>query len=247
MVGADGSSSRVREFAGIEAKQGDYGQRAVVSIVSCEQGHQDTAWQRFLTTGPLAVLPLSARHACIVWSTTPERAESLTATSNLLFDQALNTMLDGKLGKLASVGERQSFPLRWLQAHEYVRDRLALVGDAAHTIHPLAGQGVNLGMYDAGVLAQVITEAMDRGRDFAQQPVLRRYERWRRGHNSLMHAAMNGIFWLFGSEMPGIRTLRNRGLSATHNLNPIKRLIMRHASGLAGDLPTLARAVRKSY
>ena len=140
----------------------------------------------------------------------------------MLFDEVLNTTLDGKLGRLVSVGERQTFPLRWLQANEYVRDRLALVGDAAHTIHPLAGQGVNLGMYDAGVLTQVITEAIERNRDFAERPVLRRYERWRRGHNSLMHAAMNGFFWLFGSEVPGMRTLRNTGLAATHNLPPIQ-------------------------
>ena len=246
-VGADGARSRVRELAGIEAKSGDYGQRAVVSIVDCKQGHRDTAWQRFLATGPLAVLPLSASHACIVWSTNPEHAESLATMSDDHFDRALNTALEARLGKLTSIGERLSFPLRWLQANEYVRERLALVGDAAHTIHPLAGQGVNLGLYDAGALSQVISEARERDRDFATRPVLRRYERWRRGHNQMVHAAMNGFFWLFGNNLPSLRGLRNTGLAATNGFTPLKRLIMRHASGLAGDLPDLARVVRESY
>ena len=247
VVGADGSQSRVRQLAGIDAKQGDYGQRAVVSIVSCAKGHQETAWQRFFDTGPLAVLPMSGDNACIVWSTSPEHAESLTAMPTGMFDEMLNGGLEGKLDTLSSVGPRQSFPLRWLQSNEYVRPRLALIGDAAHTIHPLAGQGVNLGMYDAGVLSQVMTQATERGRNFFELPVLRRYERWRRGHNLMMHAAMNGFFWLFASAVPGIEILRNAGLAATNKLDPVKRLIMRHASGLAGDLPDLARGVRESY
>ena len=247
MVGADGNRSRVRELAGIEVKQGDYGQRAVVSIIVCKQGHQDTAWQRFLNTGPLAVLPLNGDHACVVWSTKPEQAEHLVSISDDAFDEVLNTELGGKLGRLACVGQRQSFPLGWLQTTEYVRERLALVGDAAHTIHPLAGQGVNLGMYDAGVLAQVISQANTRGRDFSKRAVLRRYERWRGGHNLMVHAAMNGFFWLFGSDIPGIKTLRNLGLTATNGMHPVKRLIMRQASGLAGDLPDLARALPESY
>ena len=247
VVGADGSQSRVRELAGIEVAQGDYGQRALVSIVACENGHQDTAWQRFLDDGPLAVLPLSGDNACVVWSTTPAHAEHLAVMSDCEFDEAMNRALGGKLGPLSSVGARQSFSLRWLKSHEYVRSRLALIGDAAHTIHPLAGQGVNLGMYDAGVLSQVITQAQARGRHFFERPVLRRYERWRRGHNLMMHSVMNSLLWLFGSDVPGIRSLRNAGLAASNRLDPVKRAIMRHASGLTGDLPEIARQVRKSY
>ena len=247
VVGADGGSSRVRELAGIEVRQGDYAQRAVVSIVHCQQGHQHTAWQRFLASGPLAVLPLSADNACIVWSTTPEQAHAFTAMTSDSFDEALNVALDGKLGRVSSVGPRQSFALRWLQANAYVSDRLALIGDAAHIIHPLAGQGVNLGLYDAAVLGEVIAAAAKRGRNFFERPVLRRYERWRRGHNTMVHSAMNGFFWLFGSDVPGVRSLRNVGLAATNKIDPLKRLIMRHACGLTGDLPQLARALRKAY
>ena len=247
VVGADGSQSQVRDLAGIQITQGDYGQRALVSIIRCENGHQDTAWQRFLNTGPLAVLPLSGDNACVVWSTTPAHAENLAMMANHGFDEALNNALDGKLGRLISVGSRQSFSLRWLKANEYVRNRIALIGDAAHTIHPLAGQGVNLGMYDAGVLSQIITEANARGRSFFEHPILRRYERWRRGHNLVMHSVMNGLLCLFSNDIPGLRGFRNTGLVASNRLAPVKRAIMRNASGLSGDLPEIARCVRKSY
>lgn len=163
------------------------------------------------------------------------------------FDEALDGALGGMLGSLTSVGLRQSFSLSWLKSDEYVRSRLALIGDAAHTIHPLAGQGVNLGMYDAGVLSQIIIEANACGRNFFERSVLRRYERWRRGHNLIMHSVMNGLLWLFSNEMPGMGRVRNTGLAATNRLEPVKRTIMRNASGLTGDLPEIARRVRKSY
>ena len=247
VVGADGGRSQVRSLAGIKTANGEYGQRAVVSIVRCENGHRDTAWQRFLDTGPLAVLPLRGDNACVVWSTTPSHAENLAMMDNRGFDEALYSVLGGMLGRLTSVGLRQSFSLSWLKSDEYVRNRLALIGDAAHTIHPLAGQGVNLGMYDAGVLSQIIIEADARGRKFFERPVLRRYERWRRGHNLIMHSVMNGLLRLFSNDVAGIRSLRNTGLAATNRFEPVKRAIMRNASGLTGDLPEIARRVRKSY
>ena len=243
VVGADGTDSKVRELAGIQSRQGEYGQHALVVIVQCGKDHRETAWQRFFSTGPLAVLPLPDNLACIVWSSEPEHTASLKSMSAESFAQTLTDALEYRLGEVECQGERLSFPLRWLQAEEYVRHRLALVGDAAHTIHPLAGQGVNLGLYDAGVLAEVIAEAHDRGRDPSRRWVLRRYERRRRGPNLIMHGAMDGFFWLFGSRLPGVKAIRNLGLAVTDGLNPVKRLIMRHASGLSGDLPALAREV----
>ena len=192
------------------------------------------------------MLPLADGYlSAIVFST--KQADELLKLSDAGFCEELTRISEEYLGQVRAVTQRHSFPLVQQQVFKYVGPNVALLGDAAHTIHPLAGQGVNLGMYDAGVLCQVIAEALERGRNFAARPVLRRYERWRRGHNQMVHAAMNGFFWLFGSDMPGIRRLRNAGLAATNNLDPLKRLIMRHASGLTGDLPELARVVRESY
>ncbi len=244
VAGADGADSKVRELAGIACERGEYGQRALVCTVRTEQPHRETAWQRFLPTGPLAFLPLPRNHCSIVWSTVPEHAAALVDMPGARFERALEEAFQSRLGRVELVGERASFPLRHLHAERYVESRVALLGDAAHTIHPLAGQGVNLGFSDAAVLAEVIGEARGRGRDFAARSVLRRYERWRRGHNVLMQGTMDGFYWLFGSKLPAVRTLRNLGLGAANQLEPVKRAIMRHASGLAGDLPALARAPR---
>jgi 2-octaprenylphenol hydroxylase len=240
VVGADGSRSRVRELAGIEVQQAAYGQRAVVATVTVSRGHGETAWQRFLPNGPLAFLPLPGDYASIVWSTTPAHADALGRMSETSFAGALEDAYEGRLGEVKLVGPRAAFDLTSIGARDYVGHRVALVGDAAHTVHPLAGQGVNLGILDAAALAQVLAAARAVGRDIGRAHTLRKYQRWRIGHNAIMRTALSGFNWLFGNSFGPLKDARNLGLRMTNQITPLKRLFMRYASGLSGDLPAAA-------
>ncbi len=242
LVGADGASSRVRQLAGIDTGGWNYDQKAVVGQVRTAEPHQETAWQRFLPTGPLAFLPLHDGCCSIVWSTAPEQADALLALDESAFAEALAGAFDRRLGAIIEVGRRGAFPLRLQHARAYVKPGLALIGDAAHVVHPLAGQGVNLGLLDAATLAEVILDAVAAGQDFASFKTLRRYERWRKGDNLLMLGVMDGFKRLFGHALPPVRLLRNIGLNLTDAAGPLKNLIARRAMGLEGDLPRLARA-----
>ena len=241
VVGADGAQSRVRQSAHIQTHGWAYDQQALAATVSTEHSHHETAWQRFLPTGPLAFLPLHDGRSSIVWSTTPQQARQLLAADDAAFCRQLEEAFGGALGRITSVGERAVFPLRLQYADSYVQPGLVLIGDAAHTVHPLAGQGVNLGILDAACLAEVLKDALAHDRDIAALKVLRRYERWRKGHNLMMMAAMDGFKRLFGSEWEPLRLARNIGLTLTDSLSPVKYLIMSHAMGRAGDLPAAAR------
>ncbi len=243
LVGADGAQSKVRQLAGIETGGWNYDQSAVVCNVRSAESHQATAWQRFLPTGPLAFLPLHDGRCSIVWATMPEQADELLALSDFEFARALATAFDRRLGSIIEVGLRAAFPLRLQHAHAYVKPGLALIGDAAHVVHPLAGQGVNLGLLDAATLAEVILDAIAADQDFAAFKALRRYERWRKGDNLLMLGVMDGFKRLFGNALPPVRLLRNLGLNLTEAAGPIKNGIARRAMGLAGDLPRLARGI----
>jgi len=240
-VGADGAQSRVRHYARIRTHGWAYDQQALTATVGTEYSHRETAWQRFLPTGPLAFLPLHDGRCSIVWSTTPQQARQLLAQDDAEFCRQLEQAFGGALGRITSVGERAVFPLRLQFVDSYVRPGLALIGDAAHTVHPLAGQGVNLGILDAACLAEVLKDAVAHGRDIASLKVLRRYERWRKGHNLTMMAVMDGFKRLFGSDWQALRLARNAGLTLTDSMPPVKQLIMSHAMGRAGDLPVLAR------
>lgn len=243
LIGADGANSRVRQAAAIELDIADYHQKAVVCVVESMQQHQHTAWQRFLPTGPLAFLPLCDGRCSIVWSTNEQLADELMALDDAVFIRQLEQAFDRKLGAVKAVGPRGAFPLVRRHAQRYVEAGLALIGDAAHTIHPLAGQGVNLGILDAASLAEVILQAEQQRQDFASYGNLRKFERWRRGENTLMMFSMSGFKNLFSNERSELSLLRNLGLDLVNKMTPVKHRLMRHAMGFEGDLPELARII----
>lgn len=241
VVGADGAQSRVRQLAGIATQGWQYDQRALVATVETKCSHRETAWQRFLTTGPLAFLPLRDGRSSIVWSTTPPHAEHLLSLDDVAFCDELGNAFDLKLGRVLACSERAAFPLRLQHTQHYVAPGLALIGDAAHVVHPLAGQGVNLGILDAASLAEVLLDARAAGKDIGELSVLRRYERWRKGDNLMMMAAMDGFKRVFGSDWRPLQLTRGAGLTLTDHSGPFKNFIIRHAMGRSGDLPRLAR------
>lgn len=233
VVAADGSRSWVRQKANIAVKGWDFDQAGLVTTVKTEKYHQDTAWQRFLNSGPLAFLPLTEGYSSIVWSTSPDEAKRLTEISEDEFAVELEHAIESKLGEIISVASRAVFPLRLFETLNYVQHRLALAGDAAHTIHPLAGQGVNLGLADVASLIDVVVDALNNKKDIGDLKVLRRYERWRRSENRAMITAMDGLKRLFGSELSSVKNLRSIGLNTVNKITPLKNIIMRQAMGIS--------------
>jgi 2-octaprenylphenol hydroxylase len=249
LIAADGANSAVRRLAGCATREWDYLHHAIITSVRCAKSHQHTAWQRFTDDGPLAFLPLAARgesageHWCsIVWSVTPSEAERLMALDDTAFCYELGKAFEWRLGEVLAADPRHAIPLRQRHAKRYVEPGLALIGDAAHTIHPLAGQGVNLGFLDAAMLAEVLLHALQRGENPADIRVLSRYERRRMPHNLAMMAAMEGFERLFQADPLPVRWLRNSGLNLVDGMNEAKALLVRQALGLSGDLPELAQA-----
>lgn len=241
VIAADGARSPLRERLGIPVRTHDYHQSSLAARVATEFPHHATARQRFLPGGPLAFLPMEEGWSSIVWTLPAAEVAGVLALEREDFHAALGQAFDFRLGRIIDSERREAYPLKRLHAERYVSERVALVGDAAHAIHPLAGQGVNLGLLDAAALTEVILDARGRGRDPGALLVLRRYERWRRGENLLMMSAMDGFNTLFGDHPGPVCRLRNFGLSMVDAVGPAKNLFMRHAAGLAGDLPALAR------
>ena len=240
VVGADGSHSWLREKMKIELSESPYKQSAVVAVVETGNNHQQTGWQVFLREAVVALLPLADLHnRAVVWSSTTEEADKLMMVDERTFKVKLNNAFGLRLGEIHCLNSPKSVPLIMRHAKRYVKPRMVLMGDAAHTIHPLAGQGVNLGFMDAACLAQCIIDAQREQRDVGSLRVLRRYERWRKGNNTMMLAAIRLFKECFSTQFPFIVRARNMGLTIAHRFNFLKNCWMKIAMGEINDLPKL--------
>ncbi len=231
-IAADGAGSTLRTLAGIKVDGHDYGQRGVVAYVATEQPHQDTAWQRFLPGGPLAVLPAGVDSSSIVWSLPGAAATDLLAMDDKAFGQALTNAFDARLGRMRTVSARASFPLRRLLANDYVAGRILVLGDAAHVVHPLAGQGVNLGLRDVAALAEGVRGARASGKDWSSAPRLARWARTRKSENAVAAHAFESIHRLFTSNGLATTLLRGPLLGAAGRLQPLAAALWRRAAGM---------------
>jgi 2-octaprenyl-3-methyl-6-methoxy-1,4-benzoquinol hydroxylase/2-octaprenylphenol hydroxylase len=230
-LAADGAASPVRAMLGVECDGRDYAARALVAHVGTARPHESTAWQRFLPGGPLAFLPLADGRSSIVWTLRDAEAARVLALDDAAFRADLGCAFDFRLGEIVSATRRAAFPLRMQSARRYVAGRVALVGDAAHVVHPLAGQGMNLGFRDVACLRRTLRAASDRGTDIGAAPVLRRYERERRSENALAARALDAIERVFASGNPLVAQARGFALSAGGRLAPLREVLMAAASG----------------
>jgi 2-octaprenylphenol hydroxylase len=244
VVGADGAHSEVRARSGLSARVRDYRQVALVANIATQRPHEHTAWQRFLRTGPLALLPLFDGTSSIVWSADEPYAQRLLECPDEEFEARLTVASDAVLGAARLASARVSFPLRSVRADGYVTTRCALIGDAAHVIHPLAGQGANLGLLDAAALCESIASAVTEGEDIGALRPLRRYEQQRRTHNLATDAAMTAFRSGFALSRGPLPRLLSSGLAAVNRNDWLKRILARQALGVSGELPQLARAQR---
>jgi 2-octaprenylphenol hydroxylase len=236
LLAADGANSAIRKHFDFATVEWDYGHSAIVTTITTQLPNQQTAWQRFMPTGPLALLPLISEgdlhHSSIVWSQDTAEAERLMGLSDEYFCAELSRASEHCLGQVLRIDKRFTIPLRQRHAKDYILPRLALLGDAAHSIHPLAGQGVNLGFSDVQVLAEEIDRAVKRGVDIGDPSVLKRYQRRRKPENLATMAAMEGFKRLFSAEPLGVRLLRNMGMSKLNQVDLFKNQIMKLAMGL---------------
>lgn len=240
LVGCDGRGSGTATRAGIRRVGWGYGQTALVTAIRHEKDHGGTAHQFFMPEGPLAILPLKGgHHSSIVWSETDENAARIQALPDDQYLQALRPRFGDFLGDIALAGDRFTYPLSLSLAERFVAPRVALVGDAAHGVHPIAGQGLNLGLRDVAALAQTVIEAHRRGEDFGSPTTLDAYQRWRRFDSTTLALGMDTVNRLFSNDNPILRAGRDLGLGIVNALPGLRRRFIRQAAGLQGDLPRL--------
>lgn len=243
VVAADGGHSLVRDKAGIETRRTDYHQTALVTNVTPELPHQNIAYERFTASGPLAFLPMSENRCAVVWSLPPDKVEALLALDDARFLAALQERFGTRLGRFLKVGKRTAYPLALTKVSEHIRPRLVLIGNAAHTVHPVAGQGFNLGLRDVAVLAQVLSDAQREGRDLGEHAVLEKYVAWRKRDNLVISTFTDSLVRMFSNDLAPLSFVRNLGLVAVDLFPPAKRALLRLSMGLAGRLPRLARGL----
>jgi 2-octaprenyl-6-methoxyphenol hydroxylase len=241
LVSAEGRQSPLRDEAGIKIIAWPYDQIGIVTWVAHERPHDETAVQHFLPAGPFAILPLTGNRSCITWSERSDEARRILALDDAPFLAEVEKRFGGRLGAIELAGARQSWPLSMHLARSYVADRFALIGDAAHGVHPIAGQGLNLALRDAAALAEVVIDAARLGLDIGNAEILTRYERWRRFDSAVSTAAFDGLNRLFSYDDAVLRAVRDAGLGIVDRLPVIKQMFVTEAAGLSGDLPRLLR------
>jgi 2-octaprenyl-6-methoxyphenol hydroxylase len=241
IAAADGKDSPLRREAGIRAIEWRYAQTGIVTTVAHARPHAGIAVEHFLPAGPFAILPMTGNRSSIVWTESAELAPRLLELPEAAFAAELRARFGGFLGEVEPVGPRWAYPLALMQAERYTARRLVLVGEAAHVIHPIAGQGLNIGIRDIAALAELIIDARRLGLDIGEESVLEEYQRWRRPDALLLAAVTDGLNRLFSNTIEPVRLARDVGLSIVHRLPPLKRLLMLHAMGMLGERPRLAR------
>ena len=241
VVGADGRNSNIAKRAKIKKSGWRYKQNALVCAIEHEIDHKGLAWQYFLPNGPLAILPMTGNRSSIVWTEQTKNADAINVLDDNQYMEILNSRLGGFLGKCKLIGSRHSFPLELRIADRFIDDRLALIGDAAHSVHPIAGQGLNAGFKDIAVLAHVIQDSYCRGEDFGSLGVLKRYEEWRRFDSVQLAYSTDLLNRLFSNENEALQVVRNIGIKILDSIPAAKRNIIKEAAGITGELPRLMR------
>jgi 2-octaprenyl-6-methoxyphenol hydroxylase len=244
LIAADGKRSRLRERAGIKCVGWSYPQIGIVTTVAHAKPHHGKAVQHFLPGGPFAILPLKGNRSSIVWTEDKATGEAIMAAKEGAFLAELAKRYGGRLGDVALAGPRQSFPLDFQVARSFVAERLALIGDAAHSVHPLAGQGLNIGLRDVAALTEIVVDSTRLGLDIGASSLLERYERWRRFDSAFSATVMDGLNRLFSNDNAPLRTLRDLGLGIVDNAPWLKRALVREAAGVSGTVPRLLRGER---
>jgi 2-octaprenyl-6-methoxyphenol hydroxylase len=241
LVGADGARSSIREQADIATHGWDYDQSAIVTTVGHERDHEGRAEEHFLPAGPFAILPLTGKRSSIVWTEKRRAAERIVALPDDEFHDELEKRFGLHLGDIAVIGPRRAFPLGLFTARSFIAERLALVGDAAHIIHPIAGQGLNMGLRDVAALAEAVADAARLGLDIGAPDVLERYQRWRRFDTAMMGVATDGLNRLFSNRSDVLRLVRDIGLGVVERMPALKNVFIREAAGFTGEVPKLMK------